>query len=98
MADRELNRQSIAVVGGGLIGISWSALFSAYGHDVTLYEPAEAARDGIEARIASARAQISEIANDLPTPGSVTLADDLADAVRHASWIQENAPEKVALK
>ncbi|MGB3500837.1 MAG: 3-hydroxyacyl-CoA dehydrogenase NAD-binding domain-containing protein [Mesorhizobium sp.] len=98
MADRELNRQSIAVVGGGLIGISWSALFSAYGHDVMLYEPADAARDGIEARIASARAQISEIANDLPTPGSVTMTDDLADAVRHTSWIQENAPEKVALK
>ena len=28
----------IAVIGGGLIGISWTALFLAWGHDVALFE------------------------------------------------------------
>jgi carnitine 3-dehydrogenase len=98
MAGQETERRWIAVIGGGLIGISWAALFSAHGHDVTLFEPNESAHASIPARIAAATAQISEMAPDLPQAGTVRLTTTLRDAVAEAGWIQENAPEKVALK
>ncbi|MBS9721998.1 3-hydroxyacyl-CoA dehydrogenase [Tianweitania sp. BSSL-BM11] len=98
MTDRGTASGPVAVVGGGLIGISWAALFTAYGHDVALYEPVEAARAGLQARIAVARTQIGEIAPDLLDAGTVTLAQSLVDAVTDCCFVQENVPEKIALK
>lgn len=88
----------IAVIGGGLIGIGWTALFLAHGHDVALFEPDAAARAAIPGRIPGPMAQIAELAPDLPAPGRLTLAETLEDAVTGAAWVQENAPEAVPLK
>ena len=88
----------IAIIGGGLIGVSWAALFLAHGHDVALFEPDEAARATIPARLPGPMAQIAELAPKLPAPGRLTLATTLAEAVTGAAWVQENAPENVPLK
>lgn len=88
----------VAVIGGGLIGISWAALFMAHGHDVALFEPDAAARAAIPARIPGPMAQIAQLASDLPPPGALTLAGTLEEAVTGAAWVQENAPESVPLK
>lgn len=88
----------IAVIGGGLIGISWSALFLAYGRDVTLFEPDAEARAKIERKIDQPIRQLREIRPDLPPVGRLTLAGTLEDALHDAHWVQENAPEKVPLK
>jgi len=88
----------IAVIGGGLIGTSWSALFLAYGHEVALYEPVEDARAGLADKIAQLSAQIGELEQNLPAPGRLRLVPSLEEAVGGANWIQENAPEKVPLK
>ncbi len=88
----------IAVIGGGLIGISWAALFMAHGHPVALFEPDTVARAAIPARIPGPMAQVAELAPGLPAPGTLHLADSLEDAVAGASWVQENAPETVPLK
>ena len=63
----------VAVIGGGLIGIGWSALFMAHGHDVALFEPDAAARAAIPGRIPGPLAQIAELAPDLPVPGALTM-------------------------
>lgn len=88
----------VAVVGGGLIGISWSALFLAYGYDVTLYEPAQAGREAIRDSVETPMAQVAELTPGLPAPGSLTLTETLEEAVDGAVWVQENAPEQVPLK
>ena len=88
----------IAVIGGGLIGSNWAALFLAHGHDVALYEPEAPARATIPARIPGPLAQIAELAPDLPPPGALTLTETLEEAVAGAAWVQENAPENVPLK
>lgn len=88
----------IAVIGGGLIGISWSALFLAYGHQVALYEPEPAVRAGISDKIALPLSQIGELEQGLPAPGRLRLTQSLEEAVDGATWIQENAPETVPLK
>ena len=72
---------TIAVIGGGLIGTSWSALFMAHGYDVVLQEPAEAAWPAVPERIATALGQIAELAPDLPAAGRLRLTTILEDAV-----------------
>jgi carnitine 3-dehydrogenase len=88
----------IAVIGGGLIGVSWAALFLAYGRKVHIFEPDTATRQDIRARISLPMQQIKQVRQDLPTPGELVLAETLEDAVSEAGFIQENAPEKVPLK
>lgn len=89
---------TVAVVGGGLIGISWSALFLAYGYDVALYEPAQAGREAIPGRVETPMAQVAELKPGLPASGCLTLTGTLEEAVDGAIWVQENAPEQVPLK
>jgi len=91
-------RGTIAVIGGGLIGSSWSALFVAHGYDVALYEPVASARPGILAQVRASMAQVAELSHDLPEPGQLQFAETLQDVVLRAIWIQENAPENVPLK
>jgi carnitine 3-dehydrogenase len=98
MKDLSGERDKIVVVGGGLIGISWSALFIAYGYDVALFEPAENTHAAIPEKVQAAMVQIREIKSDLPAPGRLTISKNLEEVVPGACWIQENAPEKVPLK
>ncbi|KQO83865.1 3-hydroxyacyl-CoA dehydrogenase NAD-binding domain-containing protein [Rhizobium sp. Leaf262] len=98
MNDAGRGRETIAVIGGGLIGTSWAALFLAYGYDVALFEPAASGRDHVTARIDAAMAQIADLAQTLPAPGELRLTEDVADTVSGAIWVQENAPENVPLK
>ena len=89
---------TIAVIGGGLIGISWSALFLAHGYDVALHEADEASRRTIPDRIVTPMAQVAQLCEKLPAAGTLRLCESLEEAVAGASWVQENAPEKVPLK
>jgi 3-hydroxyacyl-CoA dehydrogenase len=87
----------VAVIGGGLIGRSWAALFAASGgHDVRVWDPDEAVRAGFGARVEPLRSQLEALRPD--RGGTITVADTLAAAVAGASWIQENAPESVPVK
>ncbi len=98
MNDMTQDGKSVAVIGGGLIGISWAALFLAYGYDVALFEPAVAGRGHMADRVDTAMKQIAEIAEDLPERGALRLTESLSETVSNAIWVQENAPEKVSLK
>lgn len=88
----------VAVIGGGLIGISWTALLLAHGHDVALFEPDADARAAIPDRLSLPLAQIGELAGLLPEPGRLHLFETVEEAVATAVWIQENVPENVPLK
>jgi 3-hydroxyacyl-CoA dehydrogenase len=91
-------KTKIAVLGCGLIGASWSALFSAHGHEVAIWDPAGIAQDALD-RIEQAREQVLAINPDLAgCLGSVRPTASVGEAVADALWIQENAPESAALK
>ena len=88
---------NVAIVGGGLIGASWAALFAAVGrHRVLAWDPSAAVRDGFAAKVAAASEQL--VALGAEDAGSVRVCDTLDEALQSADWVQENAPEKVALK
>lgn len=88
----------VAIVGGGLIGISWSALFQAFGHDVALYEPADSARGLVLERVDQLRAQLADVTPIKAVPGNIRVTGVLEDALSGACWIQENTPEDISIK
>lgn len=88
----------ISVVGGGLIGISWAALFAAYGYDVILFEPDVAAHAPLQQALAKPMAQIATLDAALPPAGRIMVTADLQQSVGTCAFVQENAPENVALK
>ncbi|MFB7508039.1 3-hydroxyacyl-CoA dehydrogenase NAD-binding domain-containing protein [Streptomyces broussonetiae] len=91
--------RNVTVVGGGVIGASWTALFLARGLSVIVSDP----QPGIDE---AALGQIAEAAPSLKALGLDTsrLTDrlafepDLATAVRAADLVQENGPERLELK
>ena len=89
----------VAVIGCGLIGESWSALMTAYGLDVLAWDPSQKALDGFAKRVGAARTQVHQLQRGVEArEGTVKIVASVADAVRHADWVQENAPESVPLK
>jgi len=93
---RHVPIQTVAIVGAGLIGASWAALFTAGGVDVTVWDPDAAARAAFKAKVAAARKQLSQLG--LRGRGKIKLFSRLKPAVSDADLVQENAPEKIDLK
>jgi 3-hydroxyacyl-CoA dehydrogenase len=89
----------VCIVGTGVIGAGWATHFLAQGFEVTATDPA-----------VGAQARLREWVDGYwPTVEALGLADgasrdklsfttDLAEAVRHAAFIQESGPERVDVK
>jgi len=91
-----------AVVGGGVIGTSWTALFLARGLGVTVSDPLpdvqQRVRTGLR-EIAPTLARLGLPVYDLTDDtGALTFEPDLARAVAAADVIQENGPERPDVK
>lgn len=91
-------KPQIAILGVGLIGAAWAALFQHHGADVRVWDPVSEALAGTKGRMAAPLAQLAEVAPGAGPRGSLTLCATLAEAVAGADLIQENAPETIALK
>ncbi|MCJ2081120.1 3-hydroxyacyl-CoA dehydrogenase NAD-binding domain-containing protein [Methylobacterium sp. J-090] len=86
----------VAVVGCGTLGASWAALFLAHGLDVAAHDPAPDAAKNLGPAVARARAQLAELG--VAGAGRLVVHARLADAVSGARFVQENAPEILAIK
>lgn len=93
---------AIAVIGGGSIGIAFAIVFARAGRPVKLHEPDADRRAAIPALL---RARLDDLhtyglLDETPDVVSrrVTVAADLAAAVQDAVYVQECAPEDLALK
>jgi 3-hydroxyacyl-CoA dehydrogenase len=93
----------IAIVGCGLVGSSWAVVFARAGFEVSVYDPSPASLD---AAFALAKDSVAALAAADLLGGQVaeavlarlTPAADLAAAVADADYIQESAPERLAVK
>ncbi len=88
----------VAVLGCGLIGESWAALFLAHGHDVQAWDPSPQVRLGFAARLERPLAQLAALGCDPARQGRLQVVESLAEAVAGVGWVQENAPENIPLK
>ena len=88
--------KTVAIVGGGLIGASWAALFTAGGIDVVAWDPDATARALFRDRVNAARKQLAQLGRR--GRGKLKIVARLKAAVADADLIQESAPEKLELK
>ena len=94
--------KKIAIVGAGLIGSTWAAVFAHAGHDVSLYDPHPDALDSAPERIAAAIRDLEsfELLKEKPQAilSRISVSQDISSALAGASYVQECAPEKLELK
>jgi 3-hydroxyacyl-CoA dehydrogenase len=89
----------IAVVGTGVIGSSWAALYLARGFDVVATDPARNAEADLRHYIDTAwQALVLLGLSSKASPEHLDFTRDLRQAVSDADFIQENAPEREELK
>jgi 3-hydroxybutyryl-CoA dehydrogenase len=87
--------RSIAIVGGGLMGAGIAQVFAVAGHSVTVFEPDEAIRATVRSRILET---LSLYGLESGVADAVAVTGDFPQAVAHADYVTEAAPEKLELK
>ena len=95
-----MSRSRVAVLGAGLIGRSWTALFLAAGHDVAVFDPADNVEEIVREGIDSAWPMLQRLgltAQERPT-ATLTFFTDPAQAIEGATFIQESVPERIDIK
>lgn len=98
-ARERVARETVAIVGCGLIGASWAALFLAQGHDVVATDPAPGAEARLRAAVAEAWPALSSLGlAEGAAPERLSFEPDPSRAVALAGFVQENGPERIKLK
>ena len=94
---REIRR--IAVIGTGVIGASWTALFLAKGLDVNATDVAPGAEERLREFIAEAQPALERLGITGPKgAGRLAFFPDVEDAVAGVDLVQENGPERIDFK
>ena len=97
MSDRPIER--VGVVGTGLIGSSWAALFIARGLEVIASDPAPGAEARLRAHIAAAWPALERIGlAPGAAPTRVRFVATVEDCVAEADFVQESGPEREEIK
>ncbi|MEM7732583.1 MAG: 3-hydroxyacyl-CoA dehydrogenase NAD-binding domain-containing protein [Pseudomonadota bacterium] len=93
-----MGMEHTAVLGAGVIGASWTALFLASGRSVAVFDPEDAeasVRDYVERAWPTMQALGLTERGD---PDRMRFVGSAAEAVEGAGFVQENVPERVAIK
>jgi 3-hydroxyacyl-CoA dehydrogenase len=90
--NRPINR--IAIIGTGVIGASWAALFLAKGRKVAATDPAPGAEKALRHYVETAWPALEQLGL---TPGAsqsnLTFTRDIATCVADTDLVQENGPD-----
>lgn len=91
--------ETVAIVGGGLIGGGWAARFALNGVAVRVFDPdPESPRKMAEILNNARRATQALLGARIPSEGTLEFCSSLEQAVTGVDYIQESAPEQIALK
>src|ERR1700757_254398 len=95
--DRQINR--IAIVGTGVIGASWAALFLARGLEVIATDPAPNAEKNLRDYIDAAWPDLVSLGLSAgATRDRLSFTGNMAEALQGADLVQENGPERAEFK
>jgi ketoreductase RED1 len=89
----------VAVIGAGVIGLSWAALFLANGLRVRIYDPRPDLEQAVHARLASAAPALRQLG--FATEGyekRLRIEQELEPAAAAADLVQESGSEQIAFK
>jgi 3-hydroxybutyryl-CoA dehydrogenase len=91
--------QNTAVLGAGVIGMSWAALFLASGRNVAVFDTAETVEKSTRSYIDMAWPALRDLGLvKAGAPGSLSFHKSAAEAVKDADFIQESVPERLPIK
>ncbi|RWD26445.1 MAG: 3-hydroxyacyl-CoA dehydrogenase [Mesorhizobium sp.] len=88
----------VSVIGLGVIGASWTALFLARGMDVVAWDPNRTVQASFEDSVRRSLSHLDELGQIVKAPGKLSFAPTLGEAVGKTQWVQENIPERVDIK
>ena len=95
----EKNIRRIAIVGTGVIGASWAALFLAHGLDVVATDPAPSAEENLRDYIDNAWPALEALGLSAgASKERISFTSQLSDALGGVDLVQENGPEKPDFK
>src|SRR5580692_77674 len=99
MSDMKRPIREIAIIGTGVIGASWAALFLAKGLDVVATDVAPDAENALRHFVDAAWPALERLGL---APGAsrsrLSFTPDLSVAIRTADFVQENGPERIDFK
>ena len=88
-----------ACLGGGVIGASWAALFLASGRSVAVFDPAPTTEKAVHDYVEMAWPTLTELGlTQNGNPDAISFHNSATSAVEGADFIQENVPERIAIK
>jgi 3-hydroxyacyl-CoA dehydrogenase len=94
--------ETIAIIGAGLIGRAWAAVFARAGHTVRLYDADPGAVPKAIGLIESGLRELREFGLISETPEVVAkrvlAASTIEEAVKDADYVQENTAERLDVK
>jgi 3-hydroxyacyl-CoA dehydrogenase len=96
-ADKPIRR--IAIVGTGVIGASWAALFLAHGLEVIATDPAPNAEENLREYIDNAWPALEQLGlSSGASKERLSFTTKLSDALEGVDLVQENGPERPDFK
>jgi 3-hydroxyacyl-CoA dehydrogenase len=96
-ADKPIRR--IAIVGTGVIGASWAALFLAHGLEVIATDPAPNAEENLREYIDNAWTALEKLGlSSGASKERLSFTAKLSDALKDVDLVQENGPERPDFK
>ena len=87
----------VAIIGTGVIGASWTALFLAHGLEVIATDVAPGAEDRLRDYVRDAAPALQRLGSPL-SADRLSFTKDLEEAVVKADLVQENGPERIDFK
>ena len=88
-----------AVLGAGVIGASWAALFAAAGMDVRVHDISASAEADVTAYVEKAWPTLLELGLAVDgRAGTISFHASAPEAVSQAQFVQENVPERMEIK
>jgi L-gulonate 3-dehydrogenase len=93
--------KNIGVIGGGLIGASWAAIFSKSGFNVFVYDPFSDVFDTYKLRVTSFLEELKSIDETINVEESLNRIRanvTIEDLCSNVEYIQESAPEILSVK
>ena len=90
-----MSKARIGVLGAGLMGHGIAQIFALHGHEVVVYDPAQAALDSLKARVS---ANLRDLGEDAGAVARVNPSSTIKGAVRDADFVVEAALENLEVK
>jgi 3-hydroxybutyryl-CoA dehydrogenase len=91
--------QNVAVLGAGVIGASWTALFLAAGRSVTVFDPAPDTEASVRDYVEKAWPALDALGlTDRATREALRFVGTAAEAAAGSEFVQENVPERLPIK